>query len=166
MHATLTLLYNYHYWANAKFIEACIALTPEQWAQPLGHSWGTVQGLLAHMALAEDIWFSRILEGVSPTEMPATSAYPTLDAVQSRLTYWEPRIKAFLAQCTDDRLAADLHYTTTKGAPQVQPLGGILLHVANHGTHHRGELAAMLALLDVPHPEDDLLFYLREQAKR
>ncbi|MGH2521990.1 MAG: DinB family protein [Anaerolineales bacterium] len=37
-----------------------------------------------------------------------------------------------------------------------------MLHVANHGTHHRGELAAMLALLNAPHPEDDLLDYFIE----
>ncbi|HLB46153.1 MAG TPA: DinB family protein [Anaerolineales bacterium] len=40
-----------------------------------------------------------------------------------------------------------------------------MLHLANHGTHHRGELAAMLALMDVPHPEDDLILYARQKQK-
>ncbi|MBI4772019.1 MAG: damage-inducible protein DinB, partial [Chloroflexi bacterium] len=35
----------------------------------------------------------------------------------------------------------------------------------NHSNHHRGELAAMLALLNVPHPEDDMLYYFREGAR-
>jgi uncharacterized damage-inducible protein DinB len=32
-------------------------------------------------------------------------------------------------------------------------------HLANHGTHHRGELAAMFALLEAAHPEEDWYLY-------
>jgi uncharacterized damage-inducible protein DinB len=39
-----------------------------------------------------------------------------------------------------------------------------MAHLANHGTHHRGELAAMFAMLAAPHPEDDWLIYLLSQS--
>jgi uncharacterized damage-inducible protein DinB len=29
----------------------------------------------------------------------------------------------------------------------------------NHNTHHRGELVAMFALMDVPHPEEEVVQY-------
>ncbi len=75
------------------------------------------------------------------------------------------RVRAFLAGLDDARLAADFSYTNTRGQPFTLPLGPVMLHVANHGTHHRGELVAMLAILEVAHPEDDLLRYLQAQVK-
>jgi uncharacterized damage-inducible protein DinB len=35
----------------------------------------------------------------------------------------------------------------------------LLGHLVNHGTHHRGELTAMFALLEVPHKENDFYYY-------
>ncbi len=37
---TVKLLYDYHYWANARMLNACEALTPDQWGRSHGHSWG------------------------------------------------------------------------------------------------------------------------------
>jgi uncharacterized damage-inducible protein DinB len=36
-----------------------------------------------------------------------------------------------------------------------------MAHLSNHGTYHRGELAAMFAMMNAPHPEEDwYLYYL------
>ena len=35
----------------------------------------------------------------------------------------------------------------------------MMAHVPNHNTHQRGELAAMFAFLDAPHPEDEAVQY-------
>lgn len=162
--STLATLYDYHYWANARLLAACGALTPEQWDRPLGHSWGSVHGVLAHMLAAETLWLTR-WQGASPTSLRQPEEFPTLADLRRAWAEVEANLRGFLRQCDDARLNRDLHYTTTKGVPQVQLLGELMLHVANHGTHHRGELAAMLAILEVPHPEDDLVYYLREGRK-
>ena len=44
------------------------------------------------------------------------------------------------------------------------PLWQMLMHLANHETHHRGELAAMFALMDVPHPEDEVIQYFLDRS--
>lgn len=162
--STLTLLYDYHYWANARFLAACEALTPEQWGRSLGHSFDSVHGLLAHLLAAETLWLSR-WQGVSPTSLRQPEEFPTLADMRREWAVVEANLRGFLDQCDDLSLNCDLSYTTTKGEPHVQLLGELMLHVANHGTHHRGELAAMLALLGMPHAEDDLLYYLRERRK-
>jgi uncharacterized damage-inducible protein DinB len=41
-----------------------------------------------------------------------------------------------------------MSYSNFKGEFHV-PLWQMLMHVPNHETHHRGELAAMFALMDV-----------------
>lgn len=158
-HASLTLIYDYHYWMNALMLDACAALTPEQWDRALGHSWGSVHGVMAHMLAAEQIWLQRWL-GESPAALMPAAAVPALADVRQAWTGVERDLRAFLAGCDDARLAADWTYRNTRGETFTLPLGGLLLHVANHGTHHRGELAAMLTVLAVPHPEDDFYRYL------
>ncbi len=162
--ATIKLLFDYHYWANANCLRACETLTTEQWDKPLGPSWGSVHSLLTHMLAAEYIWVAR-WEGNSKVGHFKPEDYPALANLRVRWAIIETRARTFIAQCDDARLAADLNYQTTKGDPQAQPLGDLMLHLTNHGTHHRGELAALLTLLGVPHPEDDLLFYLRQSIK-
>jgi uncharacterized damage-inducible protein DinB len=45
------------------------------------------------------------------------------------------------------------------------PLLPTLLHVFNHGTHHRGQISAALTALGRPAPEMDFVhMLLREQA--
>jgi uncharacterized damage-inducible protein DinB len=160
----LTTLYDYHYWANAQMIQACEALTLDQWTQPLGHSWESVHGLLTHMLAAETIWLAR-WQGQSPKTLRQPEEFPTLADIRQAWTQVESKIREFIRQCDDERLSRDLTYTNTQGQTFTLPLGQLILHVANHGTHHRGELAAMLAILQAPHSEDDLLFYFIEQQK-
>lgn len=160
--ATLELIYAYHYWMNAQILDACEALTSEQWNRPLGHSWGSVHGLVVHMLAAETIWLRR-WQGHSPATLLQPEEFPALADARRAWAGLESELRAFLAACDQARLDAPVHYTTTRGQPYSEPLGELMLHVANHGTHHRGELVAMLAILGVPHPEDDLLRYLRER---
>lgn len=163
--STVRFLYDYHYWMNAQMLAACEALTPEQWDRPLGHSWGSVHGVLAHMLAAEIIWLAR-WQDATPAALRRAEEFPSLADVRQAWATVESELRAFLAGCDEARLRADFTYTNTRGRTFTVPFGPLLLHVANHGTHHRGELAAMLARLEAPHPEDDLLRYLLERPDR
>lgn len=161
--ATIKLLYNYNRWANLRVLAVCESLTLEQWARELGHSWGSVHGLLTHMYAAEAIWVSR-WKGDSPRVMAKAADFPTYAALERAWMQVENDILNFIDTCNDKTLSEEVTYINTRGVTYTFPLGQLMLHLANHQTHHRGELAAMLAILDVPHPEDDLLLYMREMA--
>lgn len=163
--STLILLYDYHYWITHQLLEACQALTPEQWTRSQGHSWDSVHGLVTHMLTAEMIWLAR-WQGSSPAGLRRKEELPTLGEVRREWAMVEQDMRAFLATCDDLRLNQPLTYTNTRGEQFTVRLGHLMLHLANHGTHHRGELVAMLALLGVPHPQDDLLWYLLEEPSR
>jgi uncharacterized damage-inducible protein DinB len=158
----LAFLYDYHYWITPQLLDACEALSPEQWVRPLGHSWGSVHAVAAHMLAAETIWLRRWL-GESPRALRQPAELPALADVRREWAALEREVRGFLAEVDDARLAADFTYTNTRGQAFTLPLGQVMLHTANHATHHRGELVAMLAVLEVPHPEDDLLRYLIEK---
>lgn len=160
--STVKTLYDYNRWANERMLVACEQLTLEQWSRKLGVSWGSVHDLLTHMFAAQAIWLSR-WKGDSPRTLHQAAEFPTFHDLERAWVQVELEIQQYIDSLTDKDMTRDLVYTNTKGEQHTYPLGGVLLHVANHNTHHRGELAAMLSILTVSHPEDELLIYMREK---
>lgn len=156
-------LYEYTAWANQRYLQAAEALTPEQLHQQQGHSWGSIFGVLVHTLSADWIWLSR-WKGVSPEAMLQESAYPSLAHLRRHWEHVQAERAAFLAEQSEESLLRPLTYANTRGAVFTLPLWQLIAHAANHATHHRGELAAMFALLDAPHPEDDWYRYVVEQS--
>jgi uncharacterized damage-inducible protein DinB len=68
-------------------------------------------------------------------------------------------MRAFLAEQTEESLLREIAYTNPKGQTFTLPLWQMAAHPPNHNTHHRGELAAMFALMNVPHPEEEVVQY-------
>ena len=103
--------------------------------------------------------------GESPRVLRQSAEFPTLADLRRAWAEVEAGIRDFIRGCDDARLAADLTYTNTKGGKFTLPLGHLMLHLANHGAHHRGELVSMLAVIQIPHPETGLLGYFIEKAR-
>ena len=157
----LRYLYDYHYWANARILNAIRGISQEQLVSDHGHSWGSLRGVLLHMQNAEWIWLQR-WQGVSPTGFPSEEEYPTLADLRERWRGLEGEVRAFVAAQTPESILRDVSYANTRDKSFRLPLWQMMVHVPNHGTHHRGELAAMLAGMGIAHPEEDYLHYFLE----
>ncbi len=155
-------LYDYHYWANHRILAAAEHLTDEQLHRQQGQSWGSIHGTLLHMMNAEWIWLRR-WKGESPRVFPGPDAYPILTALRERWNGLEAEMLAFVAAQTQTSLERVMTYTTTAGQAHSLVLWQAMAHVVNHATHHRAELAAIFASMDIPHPEDDLNRYFLER---
>lgn len=151
-------LYEYNRWANGLMLEAAAALTLDQLFYEHGHSWGSVHGVLVHMMSAEWIWLRR-WQGESPNTVLNPVDFPDLQALRLRWNKIESELSAFVTSQTEESLQRPVAYTNTRGQPYTLPLWQLMAHLVNHGTHHRGELAAMFALLEASHPEDELYRY-------
>ena len=53
-------------------------------------------------------------------------------------------------------------YRALDGTPYTQPLWSLLSHLANHGTQHRSEAAAMLTILGRSPGNLDMIVFYRE----
>ncbi len=157
----LRMLYDYNYWAHRRMLDSMEAMTEAQLTGQMGSSWGSPKGLIVHMLGAEWIWRQRWV-GISPTSLLNPDDFAGLGAVRARWDEDEREMRAFLSGLQEADLDREILYTNTKGIAGKGLLSELMFHLLNHSNHHRGELAAMLALLDVPHPEDELLIYLRE----
>ena len=55
--------------------------------------------------------------------------------------------------------------TTMRGTAASLPFAATLAHVFNHGTHHRGQITAVLTALGRPCPELDFVYYLQNPSQ-
>lgn len=55
----LEVLFDYGYWANKKLFEVMSTLTPEQFAQPVSGSHGSIRNTMVHVLSAEWGWLGR-----------------------------------------------------------------------------------------------------------
>ena len=158
--ADIQLLYDYNYWAHERILRQVARLTPEQFLADAGYSWGGVGGTLAHLLGTERVWRSR-WRG----ERGSALAQPELATAAALAAAWEENraeMGAFLATLDQDRLDRDVAYTR-QGRNYAHPLWTQLIHVVNHGTQHRSEVAAMLT--DLGHSPGDIDFslFMRER---
>ena len=61
----------------------------------------------------------------------------------------------------NSHLDQDVSYKDTEGVNHHTALKDILTHVANHGTHHRGQIATLLRQENIAPPASDFIFYCR-----
>jgi len=149
---------DYHAWASRRLLEAVAQLTPEEQSRDFQTSSGNVVKTLAHVFGADRVWFERI-RGQSPTAFMRPEEYQ-LEFITSEwpeiLENWKQRFAAASDQDVDARIS----YRDLSGNAWAQPLWQIVLHVVNHGTHHRGQVSGFLrAMGHQPPPLDLIAFY-------
>ena len=150
-------LYEYNYWANKRYLAVADTLTEEQLFRKQGHSWDSVHALFVHMMSSERMWPQR-WRG-EPGVILNAKDFPSVAAIRE---YWidvEQNMRGFIAEQTEQSLQNNITYTNPKGETFTLPLWQMIVQPPNHNTHHRGELVAMFALMDIPHPEDEIVQY-------
>ncbi len=156
--ADLERLYDYGYWANAKLFAVVSTLTPEQFTQSVAGSYGSVRNTLVHMLSAEWGWLDRCGGPVRGDALKA-DGYPTLASLLDQWTTVERYVRDFLSNLKDEDLDRLVEYKNPRGEPRAMLLGQLMQHAANHGVHHRGQVALLLRALGCVPGNVDLLFY-------
>ena len=153
----LETLYDYNYWANKRYLAVAETLTEEQLFRRQGHSWDSVQAVLVHMMSSERMWPQR-WRGEQGTFLDAKD-FPTITSVREYWVEIESYMRTFIAEQTEKSLLREVTFTNPKGQTFTLPLWQMVVQPPNHNTHHRGELAAMFALMNILHPEEEIVQY-------
>lgn len=163
--ADFRVLYDYNAWANRRTLEACAALTPEQFLQDMKSSFASVRDTLAHIYGAEFVWIERWNSRV-PAALPTPADFPNFGSIRTALTNMDAALIEFVSRLTPEALLRNLDYKLMNGTSQSGSLGPMLQHVANHSTYHRGQIATFLRQLGTTAVSTDLIAYHRELAAR
>ena len=160
---TVRLLYDYNAWANHRMLDACGALSDEQFTRDLGSSFRSARDTLVHIMEVEWLWLER-WHGRSPTGLAPPEQYPNLAEIRARWAEIERDLMQFVGGLLSAELEHVHDYRTTRGTPTSNPLWQMLQHLANHGTYHRGQVTTMLRQLGTTPTATDLILFYRERA--
>ena len=125
-------LFNYNYWARDRHLQACAAITEGQFLRPLGGSFPSIRDTLAHLVAVEWLWLER----------------------------WrivESEMRQYLASLSEETLERPVTYINPKGQTWTYTLWSMILHLLNHQSYHRGQVATLLRQLGIQPPEVDFL---------
>lgn len=155
-------LFDYNQWANERLLAVAEQVPRERLAERFGASFDSIHGTLAHVLAAEILWLSR-WRGVSPPRLLSAGDFDSLAVIRARWIAQQRDLQAFLDDLTPEKLATPLQYTNTRGKAFSYPLWQMMLHLVNHGTHHRSELSDMLTRVGAAPPPTDLIVFLAER---
>ncbi|CEO98263.1 hypothetical protein PBRA_006377 [Plasmodiophora brassicae] len=172
----------YNVWATDRLLAALQALPDDKYHGHASLCFRSIHGTLNHLVLADQLWLSRF-KGVDQDERilsywdrPDTVLYakpdderiywedniPSRDGVADAIRISTSAILEFVEGLPDDvNLGGPFTYKR-RGAMVTKPhMGAVLMHVVNHGTHHRGQITAACTQFGLPPPSLDFIYYLQ-----
>lgn len=141
----LRQLFSYDRWANTEILN-----TLQQAAAPPPKS----VRLFAHIIAAQMLWMDRI--GRSAARAPVWPGW----TLQECADFWarsQREWEGLAAGMREQGLAVEIGYTNTKGEKWISTQKDILVHVANHGTYHRAQIALELRNAGITPPYTDYI---------
>jgi uncharacterized damage-inducible protein DinB len=133
-------------WADERLLAAVAEHLPTQ----------TV--ILQHIYLAEAVWFGRV-QGQENLVIGDLKAPSDIAALQEAWPQMHRDWLAWAAALTDwDTI---IPHRNPKGDLFHMPAWQIVLHLANHGSFHRGQVAALIRAAGFAPPASDLVIYYR-----
>jgi len=149
----IQLLYEYDRWANERVLRSVTALSPEQFVQNLGGSFGSVRDTLLHILGGDWIWLEY---WKNPPQNPAAlsdlrarrgtafnpDAFRDIDTLRRKWMEVQQDQEEFVKRLSNESLMELLTFRTT----QIR-LAHLMQHVANHSTYHRGQVTFMMRQL-------------------
>ncbi len=159
---TLRTLYAHHWWANRTLLDVAARLGEEAVARAIGTQFSepTLKGLFFHVYGVDLLWLAR-WHGDSPSAPPQEAEVaPTLAALGERWVGLERDQATYLEGLAESDLDRVIRFRLLSGKAYAQPLGLLLHHVTDHGTHHRSEIATMLTMVSGSPPGTGLARFI------
>lgn len=150
-------LLDHHDWAQGKLLSHCERLSAEALDLNLPMGPGSLRATLAHMWGAEVIWLSRWR--ANPMGFPAGENLSISDLRNGFSQVAQERRELIAAESAND-LQRVVSYRNLKGEPFENRLCDLVMHVANHATHHRAQVLQFMRVAGITIPGGlDYIFY-------
>ena len=159
--STLGSLVRYKAWADELLFAALAQLPEAELTAPRPIVFGSILRTVNHVYSMDAVWQANLESrphGFTTRNPPASPPLAELHEAQKRLDAW---YIAYADSLSASQQAEKVRFTFIGGSEAELSRGDIVLHVVNHGTYHRGNVAAMMYTLGVTPPTTDLPVFLR-----
>jgi uncharacterized damage-inducible protein DinB/GNAT superfamily N-acetyltransferase len=162
----LQTLARYNLWATRRLFEAVDALPEADYRRDVGLFFKSVHGTLNHLLVGEhELWRQRFTGGDSRATAVDQELESDRALLRERLLEGAAAWLPALERWPEERLSGRLDYRRLNGEAVALPFAPTLMHVFNHGTHHRGQITAALTMLGRRCPELDLVLMLQQEVR-
>ena len=150
----------YHRWAYATRCAELDRIDEERYRLDCGLYFRSIHGTLNHLLLVDHLWYGRLTREPWPLRTLADEIESDRGALQAQLLARGPAWRRYLESIDDEALAGVAEFVKIDGTPARLPRASCILHVFNHGTHHRGQVSAAITQFGGRAPELDLPYFL------
>ncbi len=157
------LLLRYTAWADDRLYESLAALGEAVINQPRPGRADGIRGVLVHILAVGLIWKAHLggyRHGLTTRNLEPLPDFQALRSRQQQLDCW---YVAFAQDLSAQHADVPMDFDFVDGSTGRMTARQMLLHVANHGTYHRGYVAGMLYDAGLRPPTMDLPVFIREQ---
>ncbi len=163
---TIRLLAGYNEKTNSEMDRLISQIDETQWNHNFTTFFPSISKMCNHIYSADFNWLKRfsklrdfqyIKDKVFLNEINfATDVFETQKEYLSKREYLDKLIIAFTEEITETDLGRNLKYVDIRGTENNRNFGGLVLHVFNHQTHHRGMISVYLELLGIENDYSNL----------
>jgi len=164
---TIKLFAKYNSNVNKEMNKFISLLKQNEWKKELGGYYKNIESLCSHIFLGDFAWlkrfctlksFNSLKNSIFNIDYPWDSLpFNNIDEYIYRRTELDSIISSLAEEIQQDDLGKYLKYKNYKGEDQNRNFGGLLIHVFNHQTHHRGMISLYLELLGIDNDFSNLL---------
>lgn len=141
---------------HLQFMAWADALMTDAVAQAMPQNLVTLQ----HMYLAQVVWLARV-SGDEDAQIIHYTAPDNIDELSAAVRQIHGQWQQWAGELQD--FGTIIRHSNLKGEPFQMPAWQIVLHLVNHGSYHRGQVAAMLRANGFAPPATDLIIWYRSQ---
>jgi len=157
----------YSVWQNDAQLSAAGGLSAAERDADRGAFFGSISATLNHLLWGDRMWLSRFggcetPAGGIPESPELTKDWSAFEALRQKTDH---ELKDWARGLTDTALVGDIKWHSgALGRDVIKPLALCVTHMFNHGTHHRGQIHAMLTAAGA-NPTDTDLFIMPEETQ-
>jgi len=163
---TIQLFAEYNAKTNEKMNAHVAGLDEEQWTRDLDGFFSSVRSQCSHVYTGDFNWLKRfsklrpfgyIGNEVFKDEKPFSALHvTTVEDYLAKRRDMDRHISAFVGELEPEDLTQALPYVDSSGTPYTRNFGGLILHMFNHQTHHRGMISLFLEQLGIDNDYSNL----------
>jgi uncharacterized damage-inducible protein DinB len=154
----LIMMAEYHKWAYEQLFDSLQKVSDQAYFnREMKLFFGSIHGTLNHLCLVDQLWYSRFLNQPFSVKCLDQELYRNRSELKTAILQGAEQWISYVKQASVE-LSSPKVYKNTKGIENHFLPATTLLHVFNHGTHHRGQITTALTILGFTFEPLDLFY--------